>query len=121
MNSTDSVPEAPGAQNGGSENGRNAESTALTVARGALAAATGSPAAAASNAGVVGWLHAFRSRWILALGLSLLGGATGGVLAWATWRPEYTTAATLTIASQQPAMLSDGKGGVDRSSFDVYK
>src|SRR5262245_29092494 len=121
MNSSDSIPERPAPQGDGSDRASEIVTTALTVARPARLVTATSPVATASAAGFAGWLHAFRRRWILALSLSVMGGAIGGTVGWLTWLPEYTSAAALKIASQQPTMFSEGRSGTDQSPFDVYK
>jgi len=65
--------------------------------------------------------YGFRRRWVLALGLGIVGSALAGVAGWFLLEPHFTATGYLRIASSEPKLVSSPGPQGGTADFEVYK
>ncbi len=78
------------------------------------------PEILASGANAVDLLHAFRRRWIQAVGVGLVVASIAAAVVWFVVPTRYEVAALLKVSSQSPVVRQRSGGGAD-ADFATYK
>jgi capsular exopolysaccharide synthesis family protein len=83
--------------------------------------ATAAPPDEAASIDLRALWHAFLRRWMLAMGLGIVGSVLAGAGGWFLLEPHYTATGYLRIASSEPTLVSYPGDQLNTAQFDIYK